>query len=196
MPWDFFETITDPAPSLFRWIWQYIRLIFRVPSFIFWLRRHREAQTFPLLNQFCDGLRDPSFGIHKLAAQGYCWGGRFAITFPRFDAFISIHPAEVQVPADLKRIQVPGCFILAKGDSLFTARMVEQTRALLRDEKPGLRVEVREYDGVHHGFANRGRDDDPKVIAAREVSQRAGLHALHSPASRGGVSFPVGIRAV
>jgi dienelactone hydrolase len=75
VPMNLFEVVTDPAPSFFRRCLQYIRLICRVPYFMMWLRRHRLKKSAPRLTTICETLRrEPSFGISKLAAQGYCWG--------------------------------------------------------------------------------------------------------------------------
>eukprot|EP00291_Cryptomonas_curvata_P015715 CAMPEP_0172151270 /NCGR_PEP_ID=MMETSP1050-20130122/132_1 /TAXON_ID=233186 /ORGANISM="Cryptomonas curvata, Strain CCAP979/52" /LENGTH=157 /DNA_ID=CAMNT_0012819349 /DNA_START=303 /DNA_END=776 /DNA_ORIENTATION=- len=149
-----------------------------------WLWRHRLEKSVPLLSTICDTLRsEPSFGITKLAAQGYCWGGRHAITEARtgkFDAFVSVHPSDVQVPADLMHVAVPGCFILAKGDFMFGQRMVEKTQAFLKDQRPALRVEFREYEGVHHGFAIRGCEDNTAVLAARQDALQYGIDFLKS----------------
>jgi dienelactone hydrolase len=184
VPLNLFEVITDPAPSFFRRCLQYLRLICRVPYFMMWLRRHRPEKSVPLLTTICETLRsEPSFGIKKVAAQGYCWGGRHAITEARsgkFDAFVSVHPSDVQVPADLMYMAVPGCFILAKGDFMFGKGMVEKTRAFLKEQRPALRVEFREYEGVHHGFAIRGCEDNPAVLAARQVRTTM-LHSHSCP---------------
>ena len=174
------DFVIAPAPSCFGHCLQCLALCGRIPSFISWIRRHGDATTIPLLHKVCDALRSPEHGIIRLGVQGYCWGGRYAILLAgsgHADAFVAAHPSAVSVPADIEAVQRPGCFILAKGDQAFGAAAVKRTRAIL-EAKQGLKFDFKEYDGVHHGFAIRGRQTDPVVASARKDAVLTGVAFL------------------
>ena len=147
---------------------QIFRLVRNVPYIIYWVWKHRTATTLPIVNRVCDALHEPSYGIKKLAAQGFCFGGRYSILLAvagRVDAFLAVHPSTPE-PADLERIQRPGCFILAVNDFAFPPGKVAAARAQLeaKTRSVGLRFEWKEYAGVNHGFAIRGNERDPTVL--------------------------------
>jgi dienelactone hydrolase len=168
------EAFIDPAPTFFRRIVQVFKLIFRIPFIAFWLWKHREATTLPIVHKICDALQAPTYGIKKLAAQGYCYGGYYSITLAvlgRVDAFLAIHPSGT-TPELIGRVQRPGCFLLAANDFSFPPAKVAAARAQLEEKAPSdsLRFEFKEYAGVKHGFAIRGNERDPTVRAPHLTS--------------------------
>jgi dienelactone hydrolase len=167
---DALDLMVSPAPSCWGQCMQCLSLCGKVPSFISWIRRHDDPSTLPILHKVCEALRSPEHGVTRLGVQGYCWGGRYALVLAasgHADAFLSAHPSGVKVPAEIEPIQRPGCFILAKGDHAFNAAAVRRTRAIL-EAKAGLKFDFKEYDGVFHGFAVRGRQTVPAIAAARK----------------------------
>ena len=181
IPQDSIDFVIAPAPSCLGHCMQCLSLCGRIPSIISWIRRHGDAVTIPLVHKVCDALRS-EHGVARLAVQGYCWGGRYAILLAgsgHADAFVALHPSAIKVPADIEAVQRPGCFLLAKGDGSFNAAAVGRTRAVL-GARQGLRFDFKEYDGVRHGFAVRGRQTDPVVAAARKDAIVTGLAFLKS----------------
>ena len=161
---------------------QCLSLCGHVPTFISWIRRHGDAVSLPIIHKFCDALRSPEFGITRLGVQGYCWGGRYALILAasgHADAFLAAHPSGIKVPAEVEPVQRPGCFILAKGDAAFGDAAVRRTRAIL-EAKAGLQFDFKEYDGVFHGFAVRGRTTIPAVAAARKDALEHGVAFFRS----------------
>mmetsp|Transcript_8038 Transcript_8038/g.24163 ORF Transcript_8038/g.24163 Transcript_8038/m.24163 type:complete len:286 (+) Transcript_8038:52-909(+) len=147
VPSDTLDFVAFPAPSFFGRVFQFFKLLYRIPWLIFWLRRHGAKTTYPIALRVCEGLRDPSYGIKKIAAQGYCYGGIFSILLAasgKVDAFLSIHSAAPK-DAELQQIACPGCFLNAKDDMSFPAKKIEHVKQLLAlktKENPALTFRV------------------------------------------------------
>ena len=164
IPHNMLDAVLQPAPTFFQRVLQIAGLVVRIPSIIYWMWKHRQVNTLPIVSRVCEELHQPSYGIKKLAAQGYCFGGKYSILLAgagRVDAFLAIHPSTPK-PDELERIIRPGCFLLAVNDYAFPPKKVAEARALL-ETKTGLRFDWKEYEGVKHGFAIRGDERDPKV---------------------------------
>jgi dienelactone hydrolase len=58
----------------------------------------------------------------------------------------------------------PGLFVLAENDMTFNSSAVARTKSLLQARTD---IEYKQWSGVHHGFAIRGRKTDPVVKQAR-----------------------------
>ncbi|KAJ3308163.1 hypothetical protein HDU76_004098, partial [Blyttiomyces sp. JEL0837] len=63
-------------------------------------------------------------------------------------------------------IQIPGLICLAETDFVLPPAKVEIIKNISK-EKEGL-FEVREYKGNFHGFAVRGKEEDPVIREARD----------------------------
>ena len=108
----------------------------------------------------------------KIGYVGFCWGGRFAITQNAlFDATVACHPSLVSFPGHLDAISKPFSLAVAAGDPDYDKKRAEETRKIL--ERKGLQdVEVRVYEGVHHGWTSRANLDDEVQAKAKEDAVR------------------------
>ncbi|WWD22534.1 hypothetical protein CI109_107027 [Kwoniella shandongensis] len=137
-----------------------------------WLIKHREAVSRPLIENFVAGVRaDPSTG--KIAAVGYCWGGRYVALLAhddspaRIDVGVSTHPS-FMVADDLKPItKVPIAIYKGGKDAMVTDDGLKEFEGILR-EQLGDKVETKIYPKGVHGFAVRGDMEDPTEKAEKE----------------------------
>lgn len=173
-----YEHMVDTPPTFGGKVWQGIRLMTSIPSLVVWSRRHPDSKVIPLLNQFIKELRE-NRGIRKLAVQGYCFGGRYAVlagggvTVSQVEAFAAAHPASIAVPADIDAVKVPGIFILAGKDWSFSKADVQKTKDILTAKVAAFPTEFHEYPGTSHGFAVRGNNEDEVVRTARQAAFEA-----------------------
>lgn len=125
--------------------------------------------------------------IRKVAAYGFCWGGRYAAVVAgsgagpaAADAAVSYHAALIS-PDEFAAINRPVLFVNAAGDPLFNATIVaEAEKAAARNAKasPPVQVGFRTYEGVKHGFAVRAMPNDTVATAAAESAFQDGLAFL------------------
>jgi dienelactone hydrolase len=125
--------------------------------------------------------------IRKVAAYGFCWGGRYAAVVAgsgagpaAADAAVSYHAALI-APDEFAAITRPVLFVNAAGDPMFNATIAaEAEKAAARNAKASPRVEValKSYDGVKHGFAVRAMPNDTVAVAAAESAFQDGLAFL------------------
>ena len=88
-----------------------------------WMGKHGDAATVPLLRAVVADLR-AAHGIERVAVQGYCWGGRYAILGASTgggdggqrvaDLVVACHPSRVSVPKDIEAIETPALFVCAE----------------------------------------------------------------------------------
>lgn len=152
------------------------------------LQTHRhagDAATLPIVKKILPAIRSEQ-GISKLAAIGYCWGGRYSLLAGgsilgaeleaangQIDCFAACHPSWVTMPGDVEQVQKPGIFICAESDNIFPRKAVQQTKditARLQKERnlPEGYWQLKQYPGTSHGFAIRGDESMPIVAEARK----------------------------
>jgi dienelactone hydrolase len=127
--------------------------------------------------------------VTKVAAYGFCWGGRYAAvaagagvdgTGAAADAAVSYHAALI-APDEFAAIERPILFVNAAGDPLFNATAeAEVAKAAARGAKAAASFEVatKTFEGVRHGFAVRSAPNDTVATAASEAAFQDGLAFL------------------
>ncbi|KAL7424010.1 hypothetical protein Q5752_001595 [Cryptotrichosporon argae] len=152
-----------------------------------WLIRHREAVARPIVQDFFTALRaDPSTG--KVAAVGYCWGGRYALLQAqddapgRADVAVAFHPSFL-VETDVEPIKtVPVAILKGDQDDILSEPALDGIERVL-DTNLGTRALVKRYKDAVHGFAIRGDDmiesekrqkEDAHDVAMKFVNEHFG----------------------
>jgi dienelactone hydrolase len=137
-----------------------------------WLAKHREAVTLPLIQKFLSHLRsDPAH--KKIAAVGFCWGGRYVILLahegadPYVDAAVANHPSFLSMPTEIEKIAKPVCICVGDSDDIFKMGDVEKTKEIFKS-KPDCDIEV--YEDQVHGFTVRA---DLSIEKDRKAKQKA-----------------------
>lgn len=121
--------------------------------------------------------------VTKIAAYGFCWGGRYAAVAAgtgagpaRVDAAVAYHASLVS-PDEFAAISRPILFVNAAGDLLFNATAVAEAEKAQRRNARGA-VALKSYEGVRHGFAVRAMPNDTVATAAAESAFQDGLAFL------------------
>jgi dienelactone hydrolase len=81
-----------------------------------WMLRHGDNAIRPKLEPIVRDLR-AAHGIERVAAQGFCWGGRYSILLASTDLVdvgVHNHPSRVGFPADVEGISKPSFFVFAE----------------------------------------------------------------------------------
>ncbi|KAJ3408806.1 hypothetical protein HDV05_004755 [Chytridiales sp. JEL 0842] len=166
------DGILDPPQTYLERVTQVVRTGWIVPNFAYWLSKHYDSNTLPVVDAVLDDLKTGEWKAGKVGVVGYCFGGRYAIlkgskADERVDAVVGAHPSNVSVPKDIEALGKPTLFVLAGFDWVFTNSMVEMAKKVVKETgKEGL-VEFVEYKGTKHGFAVRGQENDPVTLEAR-----------------------------
>lgn len=137
------------------------------------LRACNDDATLPLMARAADGLR--ALGATKVAAVGFCWGGRYAALMGAgaaggADAVVIAHPGVVSAE-EYGKLRVPALFLLADPATEMSSNMgpknLAATRAALAARPaPAPEAAFVEYAGCKHGFASRGCQGDEAVKKA------------------------------
>jgi dienelactone hydrolase len=131
-----------------------------------WLAKHPRDQIDRITDAAIKAMRS-EFGVKKLGAVGYCFGGKYVIRFladgKGLDAGFTAHPSLVETP-ELEAVRGPLSIAAAEIDQVMSAEQRFQTEQLL--EKVGKEYNVPYqltlYGGVEHGFAVRTNLGDKK----------------------------------
>ncbi len=159
---------------------KYSSMLAAAPSFVMWMRRHKEAPTGKICTDFLRALRHETYRSRKIGMVGFCWGGKYAIRaglesnmveidghkVPLVDAVVALHPSHLVVPDEVENLIVP----VSYGWGLEDARVkieqkgkVEECHAEARKKgKKVPQMEHKIYKPGRHGFAVRGNPDDPQ----------------------------------
>ncbi|KAJ7220604.1 alpha/beta-hydrolase [Mycena pura] len=138
-----------------------------------WKAAHTDAQTRPPLNAVIRALN--ARGFSRLAATGYCFGGRYTIDLALenvIEAAAITHPSQLKVPLDFEALlatsTVPLLINSCETDPHFPPEAQAVTDELLGAGKyqPGYKRTF--WEGCSHGFATKGDLSDPKVKAGKE----------------------------
>lgn len=145
-----------------------------------WFSRHPPEEAQALAEGAVGALRGPAFNAKKVAAIGYCFGGRFSILLAgggggkaaSVEAFAAAHPSRVQVPADIEAIAAPGIFLFAETDSSVPPEKAAAIADIVAKKggAGGPRFEIHHFPGTNHGFAIRG---DASVAVVRQAKSDA-----------------------
>ena len=142
-----------------------------------WLAKHREAVSKPIIDNFVDAVRKVP-GTSKVAAIGFCWGGRYALLAARggpggVDAAVACHPSLMSVPADLEGITKPVSVALGDKDSLVDEATTKKIEEYLNGKD--FPHEVKIYPGQIHGFALRSDWSNEHEKKAMDDSEKQAI---------------------
>jgi dienelactone hydrolase len=138
------------------------------------------------LVKYCEYLRS-DLGFDKVGVIGFCYGGSSSVLVSssgKFDAAVSIHGAGHSTD-DLAKAKCPIFYIVADGDPSFPKEKVEGVQAALKEHPEQGKIKV--FEGVQHGWVNRGQYDDPEVQKKADEAM-ADTVAFLSTHLRGGAS--------
>jgi dienelactone hydrolase len=181
------EVIMKPNPFFSKFT-SVCRLLYYFPSFLW----HNSAKkSISRVLKVVNHLRSGNSSNKFIAGIGYCWGGRVVVkmaqgTSPAFDAICANHPGGLSFPSDIEAISRPACFVLPELDMEIKADKVQAIRDILDANKAsGLLPlsQVRFYKGMVHGFAVRGDESNPAVLAERKDAFSAALAFFRSASS-------------
>jgi len=136
--------------------------------------KHSDEEVWKDIHALLDEIKNNQ-GVKKVAAIGYCFGGRYTLKLGAtdlVDAVAAAHASRVDIPTDIENIKKPSLFLLSETDGLFTAEVIEKTKSILEAKKPQVSI-FHYYPGTSHGFAVRGRTSEDKVVAAAAADARS-----------------------
>ncbi|KAK4237936.1 protein AIM2 [Achaetomium macrosporum] len=135
------------------------------------LARHNTTTTDPIIASTIAYLRT-HLNVSRIAAPGYCFGGRYAFRFLAadrgangIDVGYAAHPSLLET-SEIGAIAGPVAVAAADGDNIFTAEARAQAEAVLVDV--GQPYQVSLYSQTPHGFAVRANLSDPGQKWAKE----------------------------
>ncbi|WVF65951.1 hypothetical protein IAT40_000689 [Kwoniella sp. CBS 6097] len=142
-----------------------------------WVAKHREAVSKPLIEKYVQAVRaDPSTG--KIAAVGYCWGGRYSLILAqddspaKVDVAVGTHPSFL-VNDDVKPItSVPVAIFKGTEDDMMSDDALKEVEDILRANL-GDKLRVQLFDKAVHGFSVRGDLENDKERAQKEEVTKA-----------------------
>ncbi|KAF3352572.1 hypothetical protein VdG1_08913 [Verticillium dahliae VDG1] len=132
------------------------------------LGEHPPAVTDPIVDIAISFLQD-KLKVKKIAASGYCYGGRYAIRALNgqhaVNAGFAAHPTAVTTE-EVRAVQQPLGLANAQNDPAFTLAQQTETNIILGDLGHGFAASL--YSGVRHGFAVRANVSEPQQKFAKE----------------------------
>ncbi|CRG87790.1 hypothetical protein PISL3812_04811 [Talaromyces islandicus] len=134
-----------------------------------WLSKHGPDTVEPVLEATIKHLRE-ELGVKKIGTVGYCFGGRFVVSFlkdGKTDAGYTAHPTAIQ-NAELAAIEKPLSIAAAEIDNVWPAEHRHEAEGIL--SKTGQPYQITLYGGVVHGFAVRGDLSDVKLKTSKELA--------------------------
>ncbi|KAL1940926.1 hypothetical protein VTO73DRAFT_7562 [Trametes versicolor] len=148
-----------------------------------WLGKHPASEIPDIVRPVLSALK--AEGVTKIAAVGYCYGGR-----PAFDLAISgevdvvavSHPSLLKSPDDLEtylaKSKAPLLINSCENDFQFGKDAQAQADEILGNGKFAPGYERTYWEGCTHGFAVRGDIGDPKIKAGKEGAFKATVEFL------------------
>ncbi|OLN96696.1 Protein AIM2-like protein 7 [Colletotrichum chlorophyti] len=132
------------------------------------LNKHPPEVTDSIVKTAVAYLRDV-LGIKKIAASGYCFGGRYAVRVlsgeDAVDVAFTAHPS-LLTTEEVKAVQRPLGLANAENDPAFPLQQQTETNNILGQLGHGFAASL--YSGVEHGFAVRANLSDPEQKFAKE----------------------------
>lgn len=129
---------------------------------------HRAEVTDPIIAKAVDYLRN-TLGVSKVAATGYCFGGRYAFRVLAdgggVDAGFAAHPSLLE-DAEISAITGPASVAAAETDDMMPPDRRHLIETLLKDT--GLAYSVALYSGTSHGFGVRANVSVPQQRFGKE----------------------------
>lgn len=160
---------------------KYTGLLASMPSFLMWMTRHKHAHTEKVCVDFLQKLRRATTptSTQRIGMVGFCWGGQYALRagleehalevdgakVPLVDAVVAIHPSNLVLPNDVKKLIVPTSFAWGKEDTHVKIESKDKVEASHAEEakiRTVPEMEHKVYEPGRHGFGVRGNPDDPQ----------------------------------
>ncbi|UKZ74779.1 hypothetical protein TrVFT333_002449 [Trichoderma virens FT-333] len=142
-----------------------------IPS---WGSRHGPEQVDAVLEKIIGHLRN-DVGVEKIAAAGYCFGGKYTARFlkaGKLDVGYTAHPSYITFE-ELQSVEKPFSIAAAETDQIFTRELRHKSEDILIAN--GTPYQINLFSGVAHGFAVRGDLSKPVNKFSKE---QAFLQAL------------------
>lgn len=155
-------------------------------GFVPFIMTNRIGKSYPRVKAFFEALRTAEGPDAKIAAAGFCWGGKHVLLMahnvtvdingkpaPLLNVGFTGHPSFVEVPADVAdTMTVPVAFAIGELDSTLPKKTVEQIRTIVEAKPAPVTGEVVVYKDAGHGFCVRAdstlNDVAKQAVAAEE----------------------------
>eukprot|EP00123_Amoebidium_parasiticum_P021032 comp6037_c0_seq1/m.1881 comp6037_c0_seq1/g.1881 ORF comp6037_c0_seq1/g.1881 comp6037_c0_seq1/m.1881 type:complete len:256 (-) comp6037_c0_seq1:312-1079(-) len=140
-------------------LWSTFSLVAAAPTLIGFFSRNTDGTVLPLLQGAIKELKE-TWGVKKIGAVGYCFGGRYTVLLgggdePLVDAVIGVHPSRVIIPSDVEKLKKPTLFLLAEVDFALDEKVRKNLVEVMKKNKECVYEQVC-YPATTHGFAVRG----------------------------------------
>ncbi|GAA5895651.1 hypothetical protein JCM8208_005290 [Rhodotorula glutinis] len=129
-----------------------------------WLGKHGQDVTRPYVDKVVAELK--SKGVKRVAAVGFCFGGRYVADLVLDDAIdvaMVAHPSLLKVPEDIQNLakkQTPFLWNHATEDVMFNKEQQKIATEILKNSDNHREIH---WEGATHGFAIRGDPSDPQT---------------------------------
>ncbi|KAH8195681.1 hypothetical protein TruAng_010164 [Truncatella angustata] len=168
---------------------KYTGILASMPSFVFWMSRHKQGPTNKVCMDFLGSLRRATPRSQKIGMVGYCWGGRYAIraglkssmiqlndeSVSLVDAVVALHPSNLSIPEDVTDLVVPTSYGWGVEDVAVSIKLkgkVEEVHSKASEAGNSVpEMEHKTYTPGRHGFGVRGNPDDPLERACLEGTE-------------------------
>lgn len=164
--------------SIFAKPFYVVRAVIDVAPFIY---TNRMGKSYPRVKAFFEALRKEEGADAKIAAAGFCWGGKHVLLLshnvtvdingksaPLLDVGFTGHPSLMDVPGDIAdTMTVPVAFALGELDGGLPKAKVDEIRKIVEAKPAPATGEVVVYKDAGHGFCVRA---DPSL---NDVSNQA-----------------------
>lgn len=143
--------------------------VIAAPTVIHFVQKFPLKRVQPTLDLTIQEIK--KMGITKIGTVGYCFGGKLVFALAqqkKVDCLVSAHPSLPNLPGGVEGISCPLLLICAEKDYLLSRKKAEEIIKIARNSNS--HAELSFYDGVSHGFAVRGNDEDPLCREACEKS--------------------------
>ncbi|CAK7198027.1 hypothetical protein SEUCBS139899_000685 [Sporothrix eucalyptigena] len=155
-------------------------------GFVPFIMTNRIGKSHPRVKEFFEELRKAEGADAKIAAAGFCWGGKHVLLMshnvtvdvngkaaPLIDVGFTGHPSFMEVPADVAdTMTVPVAFAIGELDSGLPANKVAEIKKIVEAKPAPVTGEVVVYKGAGHGFCVRAdstlNDVTKQALAAEE----------------------------
>ncbi|KAI8814158.1 dienelactone hydrolase [Cladochytrium replicatum] len=168
------QDMSDASTSITGSVTKAFRIAGSLPGAILFMSKHGKETVLPKIDAIIKELRSEKFGVEKIAAAGFCWGGPFSamVAAGKVEVAMIAHPAPMAA-AICKSISVPTIWNLAEGDYTFPKSSEDAARKALAERN--MQFEMTVYKDVKHGFLIRG---DPHSKVSAEAKKDAHANTL------------------
>lgn len=190
------DKIMEPASWFATFFYKPIYVLQAMIIAIPWKIKTRISVTKASVFSFIQALRTspPPFPTNnlKIAAAGFCWGGKHTILLaqdapssrvhrhesqinsatlePLIDCAFTAHPSYIDVPNDIEAITIPISVAVGDEDAAMKASLIKQMKEILEAKKKGDH-EINIIPGAKHGFAVRTHPDDKHEMECAEKAE-------------------------